>query len=76
MDGKDAGRLRGFISSLVRTDRLLLLLHYCDGLSVAEISCVLDLPKLSVAQRLVQLQAEARRCLASGLSCGDVAGAT
>ncbi|MEM9251937.1 MAG: hypothetical protein AAGB29_06265 [Planctomycetota bacterium] len=37
---------------LEQADRLLVLLHYADGLSVSEIAVLLDEPKADVSDRL------------------------
>lgn len=59
MSGKDAGRMRAFMDTLNRTERLILLLFYADQLSQAEISQVLDLPESRVSSMLGSLKQQA-----------------
>lgn len=65
--GTDAGsadRLRALLSTLDRSERLLLLLHWADDLTPLEIGCVLDLPTAEVEGRLEALRARAEEALA------------
>lgn len=59
MRGKDATALRSFVQDLDRFDRLVLLMHFVDGLSPAEIAAVLDWSDLKVAKALSRLRDEA-----------------
>jgi len=59
MNGKDAGRMRAFMGTLNRTERLILLLFYADQLSETEISLVLDLPQSRVSSMLGSLKRQA-----------------
>lgn len=59
MNGKDAGRMRAFMDTLGRTERLILLLFYADQLSQTEISLVLDLPESRVSSMLGSLKQQA-----------------
>ncbi len=51
--------MRAFMSTLNRTERLILLLFYADQLSQAEISLVLDLPESRVNSMLDSLKEQA-----------------
>ena len=59
MNGKEAGRIRAFMDTLNRTERLILLLFYADQLSQTEISLVLDLPEGRVSSMLGALKEQA-----------------
>ncbi len=59
MNGKDAGRMRAFMGTLGRTERLILLLFYADQLSETEIGLVLDLPESRVNTMLGSLKRQA-----------------
>ncbi len=63
MNGKDAGRMRAFMSTLDRTERLILLLFYADQLSEAEIGLVLDLPQSKVNTMLGTLKRQATEAM-------------
>jgi len=63
MTGKDAVQLRGFFRAQDRTNRLILLLHYVDRLTPAEIGSVLRLSEIQVTESLSKLQNVARRVL-------------
>ena len=64
MNGKDAGRMRAFMGTLDRTERLILLLFYADQLSQTEISLVLDLPESRVSTMLGALKRQATEAMA------------
>lgn len=59
MNGKDAGRMRAFMSTLGRTERLVLLLFYADQLSETEIGLVLDMSQSRVNTMLGSLKRQA-----------------
>ncbi len=59
MNGKDAGRMRAFMGTLNRTERLILLLFYADQLSQTEIGLVLDMPENRVNSMLGSLRRQA-----------------
>jgi len=59
MNGKDAGRMRAFMDTLNRTERLILLLFYADQLSETEIGLVLDMPESRVNTMLGSLRRQA-----------------
>ena len=59
MNGKDAGRMRAFMGTLDRTERLILLLFYADQLSETEIGLVLDMPESRVNTMLGTLKRQA-----------------
>ena len=63
MNGKDAGRMRAFMNTLDRTERLILLLFYADQLSHTEISLVLDLPESRVSTMLGSLKRQATEAM-------------
>jgi len=63
MNGKDAGRMRAFMGTLDRTERLILLLFYADQLSQTEISLVLDLPESRVSTMLGTLKRQATEAM-------------
>lgn len=73
MNGKDAGRMRAFMSTLGRTERLILLLFYADQLSQAEISLVLDMPESRVSSMLGALKQQALTAMQSEVSFGGMA---
>jgi len=63
MIGKDAARRASFLEMLSRTQRLVLMLHFADELSPAEISTLIELPEedvCAVITTLRDLAAEAR----------------
>jgi DNA-directed RNA polymerase specialized sigma24 family protein len=68
MSGKDAGRMRAFMSTLGRTERLILLLFYADQLSEAEIGLVLDLPESRVNKMLGSLKRQASAAIKPEIS--------
>ncbi len=70
MNGKDAGRMRAFMSTLNRTERLILLLFYADQLSQTEISLVLDLPESRVNSMLGSLKRQATEAMQHEVSFG------
>ena len=59
----DAGNVRNALAGLSDAQRIALTLHYLDGLSVAEIAEVLDIPVGTVKSRLYHGRAELRRRL-------------
>jgi DNA-directed RNA polymerase specialized sigma24 family protein len=59
MTSKDAMKLKQFLQHLPQTDRYILLLHYADGLTAAEIALVLDLPLSKVQSRFEALRLQA-----------------
>jgi hypothetical protein len=67
--GKEATALREFVDALDRSDRLILLLHFADGLTPSEISMLVDrsvpgVPGVpGVEARLRTLMAGARAAL-------------
>lgn len=63
MSGKDAGRMRAFMNTLSRTERLILLLFYADQLSQTEIGLVLDIPEARVCTMLDKLREQAGAAL-------------
>jgi DNA-directed RNA polymerase specialized sigma24 family protein len=63
MSGKEAGRIRAFMGTLNRTERLILLLFYADQLSQTEIGLVLDLPESRVNTMLGSLKRQASAAL-------------
>ena len=68
MNGKEAVRIRAFMDTLNRTERLILLLFYADQLSQAEIGLVLDLPESRVSTMLGSLKQQAVAALDQDLS--------
>jgi DNA-directed RNA polymerase specialized sigma subunit len=76
MDGKEAGRIRAFMVTLNRTERLILLLFYADQLSQTEISLVLDLPESRVSTMLGTLKQQAVEALHHDISFGSLPGAS
>jgi len=70
MNGKDAGRMRAFMGTLGRTERLILLLFYADQLSEAEIGMVLDMPQSRVSSMLGSLKKQAVAALQHDASFG------
>jgi len=56
--------MRAFMSTLNRTERLILLLFYADQLSQTEIGLVLDLPESRVSSMLGTLQQQAASAIA------------
>lgn len=71
MNGKEAGRIRAFMDTLNRTERLILLLFYADQLSQTEISLVLDLPESRVNTMLGSLKDQAVAALQHDISFGS-----
>ena len=63
MTSKEAGRIRAFMSTLNRTERLILLLFYADQLSQTEIGLVLDMPENRVSTMLGSLRQQASAAL-------------
>lgn len=63
MSSKEAGRLRAFMNTLDRTERLILLLFYADQLTQTEISLVLDMPENRVGTMLGTLHERASAAL-------------
>lgn len=74
MNGKDAGRMRAFMGTLDRTERLILLLFYADQLSQTEISLVLDLPESRVSTMLGSLKRQAAEAMKHPVAFADQAG--
>lgn len=72
MNGKEAGRMRAFMGTLDRTERLILLLFYADQLSQTEISLVLDLPESRVSSMLGSLKEQAVAALQHEVSFGSL----
>lgn len=70
MNGKEAGRIRAFMDTLSRTERLILLLFYADQLSQTEISLVLDMPESRVNTMLGTLKEQAVAALQQNISFG------
>ncbi len=52
--------LEAHVRSLGRTERLVVILHYAEELTTAEIGLVLDVPEARVLAILDQVQAQAR----------------
>ena len=73
MNSKDAVRMRAFMSTLGRTERLILLLFYADQLSQAEISLVLDMPESRVSSMLGSLKQQAVAAMQHEVSFGGMA---
>jgi len=65
MRGTEAKQMRAFMSTLDRTERLILLLFYADQLSQTEIGLVLDLPESRVSSMLGTLQQQAASAIAN-----------
>ena len=63
MNGTDASVFREFVSGLPRTDRLIFLLHYADGLTPDEIGAVLHVESRDVTERLDRLREQARQVM-------------
>lgn len=74
MNGKDAGRMRAFMGTLNRTERLILLLFYADQLSQTEISLVLDLPESRVSSMLGSLRRQATEAMQHPVEFASQAG--
>jgi DNA-directed RNA polymerase specialized sigma24 family protein len=55
--------LRAFVHSLDRFDRLVLLMHFVDDLSLAEIAAVLDWPDHRVATAINRLHRDAKQII-------------
>lgn len=72
MNGMEAGRMRAFMDTLSRTERLIMLLFYADQLSQAEISLVLDLPESRVNTMLGSLKEQAVAAMQQDTSFGAV----
>ena len=66
MSSKEAARLKAWVERLDRQDRLVVLLHWADDLTPEEIEQVLDLPKMSMADRLAGLHRQAEQVLSQG----------
>ena len=60
MNGTEAAALQGLFTRLPRPDRRMLLLHYADALTPAEIGVVLEIPTAQVVKRLEVLRRLAR----------------
>jgi DNA-directed RNA polymerase specialized sigma24 family protein len=56
MKGMEAELLRSFLQNLGREDRLVLLLHYADGLTPGEIGAVLGKAETRIALTLARLK--------------------
>ena len=63
MNGTDASVFREFVSALPRTDRLIFLLHYADGLTPDEIGAVLHEESRDVTAWLDRLREQARHVM-------------
>ena len=61
--GIDATFTKRFASTLNRADRCLLMLFYAEGLSMSEISLVLEQPEFRIADRLKLIQQRTREAL-------------
>lgn len=72
MNSKDAVRMRAFMNTLGRTERLILLLFYADQLSQAEISLVLDMPESRVNTLLGSLKQQAVAAMQHEVSFGGM----
>ena len=70
MRGTEAGRMRAFMNTLNRTERLILLLFYADQLSQMEIGLVLNLPETRVSSMLGTLQQQAAAAIGHESSFG------
>ena len=75
MQGKEAGQMKAFMSTLSRTERLILLLFYADQLSQTEIGMVLDLPESRVCSMLGSLQKQAAAAITPKQGLVPAAGA-
>ncbi len=77
MSGMEAACLKHFMLGLERAERCVLLLHYADELSIAEIALVMDLPRSRVERMLDRLVRGANEALARGRELsGSAAGPT
>lgn len=65
-NSKDADRLRGVVSALEQTERLIVLLFYADDLTTREISMVLDVSMPRVESTLTAVREQMRQALQSG----------
>lgn len=54
------GDVHGIIDALDTTDRLILLMHWGDGCTVAEITAILDIDARAVAASLERVRSAAR----------------
>ncbi len=63
MSRTDAAHLKAYVQSLPQTDRYILLLSMADGLTLAEVALVLNLPQTTVETRLTILRMEADRVI-------------
>ena len=63
MNGTDASVFRDFVTALPRTDRLIFLLHYADGLTPDEIGAVLHVESRDVTDWLDRLREQARQVM-------------
>ncbi len=74
MSSKEAVRMQAFMSTLNRTERLILLLFYADQLSQTEIGLVLDMPENRVSTMLGSLRRQASAALKHEVSFGGQQG--
>lgn len=56
MTGNPSAPVKRLIHGLDQTDRYIVLLHYADGLTVKEVSLVLDVPEHTVESTLRRLR--------------------
>ena len=63
MNGMDADFVQQFTTTLDRTERYILTLHYCEQLTFEEIGLVLDLAAVQVAEMLDRLRDRTRAAL-------------
>ena len=63
MNGTDASFVTEFVRTLDRTARLILMLHYAEGLTTDEIALVLELTEEEVAARLDEVRTQTRQAV-------------
>ncbi|TVQ52250.1 MAG: hypothetical protein EA377_10685 [Phycisphaerales bacterium] len=63
MNGTDASFVTEFVRTLDRNARLILMLHYAEGLTTNEIALVLELTEEEVVARLEEVRTQTREAV-------------